>query len=668
MAEIDYGKGIRGFLSQVPDIDYQYSPMPFNEMLGMAQLAGQKEATNMKLMGEVNKMYNQPMLPKDKDIFDQKAEAFNKQVGALVDQTGGNLSHRNMSRTLMQNYYDIVNDRDYINAVNSYSAHQKFQTKVQSAVKDPDLRGYYMQQSLGAYNESEPGSVYSPYLQFSSMSETEFDSNLNSVADDLKARKIQELRQDGNLQQTVQSVTLEPNDIYSALIDHYKANNNLMQYGQDKSNATGVDIQTFLNNKFATIANRYAQGDISEGKLTEIPGLSDRTAKPKLPGAVVGLDIKSALGNYENLGERLISLDQLSNKDASAVESMYNIIAEREGVTPAQLKKLKEGETNDIYGEISRLQEQIVQRDGVYAFEGSVDEKFIPGGNPINLKVQENSRKAVEAAIQLELMEGVKSGQYKAIIPKDQLTSEKMRAGVERYMEEFADNKQIIYSDYAGKTGKIKQVMDGLGINLQGVLKGQFTPITDVADVDKAMAGFKPTAISSRMYWNYETGQPFVYVSGMTGEKGKEENMLGKVDARNLLGVNSDLNSIDKSQEAFYYSPTAVDLSRLQFPGQSVVAEPKNAAEGTQSFDNFAKEYIKEEVNPKLGSDLNTDNFSVGVQFANGKYFIRLYSLKDSRPVQTIISKDGFASMNDVSIYMDDYIEELERERAKSKK
>ena len=206
MAEIDYGKGIRGFLSQVPDIDYQYTPMPFKEMLSMAQLASQKEATNMKLMGEVNKLYNQPMLAKDKAIFDEKAEAFNKQVAALVNQTGGNLSHRNMSRTLMQNYYDIVNDRDYVNAINSYDAHQKFQTKVQSAVKDPDLRPYYLNQSLNAYNQSEPGSVYTPYLQFSSMSESEFDSNLNSVADDLKARKIQELRQDGNLQQTVKQL------------------------------------------------------------------------------------------------------------------------------------------------------------------------------------------------------------------------------------------------------------------------------------------------------------------------------------------------------------------------------------------------------------------------------------------------------------------------------
>ena len=43
MAEIDYGKGIRGFLGRMPDIDYQYTPIPFQEMLALGKMSMQKD-------------------------------------------------------------------------------------------------------------------------------------------------------------------------------------------------------------------------------------------------------------------------------------------------------------------------------------------------------------------------------------------------------------------------------------------------------------------------------------------------------------------------------------------------------------------------------------------------------------------------------------------------
>ena len=69
---IDFGKGIRGFLGRVPTINYQYTPIPFREMLAAGQLATQQENNNLKLMGQVNQLYNKPLLPRDREIFDEK--------------------------------------------------------------------------------------------------------------------------------------------------------------------------------------------------------------------------------------------------------------------------------------------------------------------------------------------------------------------------------------------------------------------------------------------------------------------------------------------------------------------------------------------------------------------------------------------------------------------
>ena len=58
MAEIKYGKGIGGFLGSMPTIDYQYTPMPFNEMLSMAQMGFKMREANNETTGEINKLYD----------------------------------------------------------------------------------------------------------------------------------------------------------------------------------------------------------------------------------------------------------------------------------------------------------------------------------------------------------------------------------------------------------------------------------------------------------------------------------------------------------------------------------------------------------------------------------------------------------------------------------
>ena len=676
---VEFGKGIRGFLGRIPTVDYQYTPTPFREMLAMGQLASRKEATNMKLMGEVNKLYNQPMLPKDQAVFDAKADNYNRQIGELINQSGGSLSNRNISNTLTQSYYDIVNDRDYANAINSYKEHEKLQLKMQN-VGDPDLRNYYVNQSYANYENSPVGAPYNTLMEFSTMSELDFDKTLDGIATDLKATKIQELQQENGMQATVKTVELNPQDIYDTLVANFEANNNLIRYAADKTTALGVDPQEWLNTKFANTANKFRQNDFAISKATEIAGFEDSMPKMNLEGAIVPSRVEDALGNYEDASNTLLNLPLSKGyKDAASIRSIYNVVAEQAGISEEELNSLREGETTTIRDEMVRLQNLIQETEDGFVLNAEIDPRFL---NPssgrqnysINIEAEtlEEAQKSVQNAMldQEKLQRSKDAGvlnpfaigasvksyldpQLRAAIPQEELVSTKLNAAVQDYIENTAGTRGVNYSDYAGKGGKVGDVMEGIGINLIGQQKDLFIPTEETMN----LTGFAPTAISNRMYYDYNTQQPILYVTGQNEDK---EEITGTIPARALMGANRELETINKAQKAFYDTQTAMDLSRLQYPGQVVLAEPLKGKKGLINFDTFAKEFTEKEFE----GEITSDNFTVGVQFINGKYFARMYDVKTEKPVGPPFGNtEGFASMNDVARYMDNYLLDLNKKK-----
>ena len=677
---VEFGKGIRGFLGRIPTVDYQYTPTPFREMLAMGQLAGQKEATNMKLMGEVNKLYNQPMLPKDQAVFDAKADNYNRQIGELINQSGGSLSNRNISNTLTQSYYDIVNDRDYANAINSYKEHEKLQLKIQNNVNDPDLRTSYINQSYANYENSPVGAPYNTLMEFSTMSELDFDKTLDGIATDLKATKIQKLQQENGMQATVKTVELDPQDIYDTLVANFEANNNLIRYAADKTTALGVDPQEWLKTKFENTANKFRQNDLAISKTTEIAGFENSIPKMDLEGAIVPSRIEDALGNYEDAGNTLLTLPLSKGyKDAASIRSIYNVVAEQAGISEEELNSLQEGETTTIRDEMVRLQNLIQETEDGFVLNAEIDPRFL---NPssgrqnfsINIEAEtlEEAQKSVQNAMldQEKLQRSKDAGvsnpfaigasvksyldpQLRAAIPQEELVSTRLNAAVQDYIENTAGTRGVNYSDYAGKGGKVGDVMEGIGINLIGQQKDLFIPTEETMD----LTGFAPTAISNRMYYDYNTQQPILYV---TGQNENKEEITGTIPARALMGANRELETINKAQKAFYDTQTAMDLSRLQYPGQAVLAEPLKGKQGLINFDTFAKEFTEKEFE----GEITSDNFTVGVQVINGKYFTRMYDVKTEKPVGPPFGNtEGFASMNDVARYMDNYLLDLNKKK-----
>ena len=122
MAEIDYGKGIRGFLGRMPDIDYQYTPIPFQEQLGLAKLGMQKDMLDQQRSDakqqEILNLYKtiaetgKTVVPGLEDEMRSETDPYIKRIEEGVEATGGDLTKFNSSFDIMKDLYkDIYSGR-----------------------------------------------------------------------------------------------------------------------------------------------------------------------------------------------------------------------------------------------------------------------------------------------------------------------------------------------------------------------------------------------------------------------------------------------------------------------------------------------------------------------------------------------------------------------------
>lgn len=122
MAEIDYGKGIRGFLGKMPDIDYQYTPIPFQEQLGLAKLGMQKDMLDQERSDakqqEILNLYKtiaetgKTVVPGLEDEMRSETDPYIKRIEEGIEATGGDLTKFNSSFDIMKDLYkDIYSGR-----------------------------------------------------------------------------------------------------------------------------------------------------------------------------------------------------------------------------------------------------------------------------------------------------------------------------------------------------------------------------------------------------------------------------------------------------------------------------------------------------------------------------------------------------------------------------
>jgi len=616
---IKYGKGIRGFLGRIPTSNYQYTPMPFNEMLAMGQLSDRKAQQNLQLQSGINQLYNQPLLNKDREVYDAKFDAFRSNVSNLMEQSGGNLSSSNMTSGLTEHYYNIINDRGYINAVNAYKQHEKYQTKVMNSVKDPDLRQYYINQSLNQYEQDPVGSIYTPNMNFSTLNETEFDSKLYSVANKLKTDKNTQLYNDGDLQQTIKTETLTPQEIYNSLVSYVNSNSNMQSYAGDKSTVLGMDYQDFLSSKFQNIANDLAIGNRSESKKTQIPLGSTSTTPYTFTGNVFNVPAEEILGfnddmRVKNFVNNLITnqkqLQSNNPSEYSIKMSMLNTIMEKAGLTPADMDGVISGSSY----EDNRPTISVPGTSGMYSIGSS---------------------------------QTISQGER---IPREETAHGKFETGLDKLLE----NATIVpeYAMYNSSSIKPtqKRAIEALNTSVEYIPSLVIDQVKNGTEWEAAgeqknydFNNIKIEGISTRPYFDPSSNQPIVKVMGKMRPGTKEEQVFeGTLPVSSLAKVNRDLGAV-------YDSPTMRDASRLMIKETSVTGKTFEAA----------TQYLREQDAFKNDNYLQDPNnvFSIVLK-ENGKFSV---VLTDKDTTQVIPGQAGeytreYGTLTEAVAYIDSLV------------
>lgn len=119
MAEIDYGKGIRGFLGRMPDIDFQYTPIPFQEMLALGKLSMQKDMLTQRNAAakeqEILNMYKtisdigKTNVPGLEDEMSDMLNPYLQRIEQGIESTGGDISKFSDGFPIMMDLYKDLN-------------------------------------------------------------------------------------------------------------------------------------------------------------------------------------------------------------------------------------------------------------------------------------------------------------------------------------------------------------------------------------------------------------------------------------------------------------------------------------------------------------------------------------------------------------------------------
>jgi len=615
---IKYGKGIRGFLGRIPTSNYQYTPMPFNEMLAMGQLADRRANQNLQQEAQVNRLFSQPLLQKDRERADELYNNFNTELTEVLSESGGNLSNSKVSRYLTQKRYDLLNDPVVLNGADAIKRHRAYETKIMSQVGDRSLRPLYINKSLDRYNNSATGALYSPYLDYSTMSENTFDSNLYSVASKLKADKTTKLFEEDGSQQLVSTEILSPEEIFGSLVSYMNENSNMQRYAKDKAEVLGLGYEDFLKGKFQNISNDLSVENIKEGKLTE-----------STQGSIADTP-------YVHLGNAFpVSVDEtLGFTGETKVQNYVKALnTNKENLQPAEYA-IKRSTINAAMEEVGLNDEDLKTIENGSSYEDNRPFVEVPSGFGTFRRVRQGMPTKKEETAHGRFEKGIeKLLENATIIPQIvQFTDKSIKPPQKRAIEALNNSLEYIPSLVVTQTMNKEKKWEAAG-----------------EQKDYNFNNLKIEGISNRPYFDPTLG-PIVKVRGKLNSGTKEQQIFeGDLPVSALESVNRDLGAI-------YDSPTMRDASRLMIKGTSVTGKTFEAA----------TQYLREQEKFKDETYIQDPNnvFSIVLK-KNGKYSV---VLTDKATTKVIPGQAGeytreYTTLTEAAAYIDSLVIESLNER-----
>lgn len=305
---IKFGKGIGGFLGRSPEMQYEYVPLPYKEMLTGNLMKQQAYDKNLEITDKIDALYNQPVLAQDEQALQDKEISFNAELDKQLKNVGGDLGK--LSGFLSSQFRRTANDKDYLNMLTQKKAAADYFESIDKLDIDPQLKDYYKQTSLANYKGANQGGFQgvTPTTLNSLKFSAELDRIVNAVPltdktytqtlynvqgnmfaayEDLveKGYSDAEISQMPTKQRTIKDKGRNKTSVYNSIMGEINTSPYMQKYLADVASASGLDPVEYIQNRILAESDRHGI-QRSVGKLTDLydPETEEEGSTPLNPG------------------------------------------------------------------------------------------------------------------------------------------------------------------------------------------------------------------------------------------------------------------------------------------------------------------------------------------------------------------------------------------------
>jgi hypothetical protein len=293
---IKSGKGLSGALGSMRDMNYQYVPLPYKEMMAGNLMRQQSYDEAEDSIDTISDLYNEQVMDQDRESLQKKEDTFNSELDAEMQSVGGDLGK--LAGFLRNQYRGVTRDKTYGRSVQSKTAYDAYYKDLMEADIDPEMKAYKLKHSkanyLGAEKEVFRGTSYVD------MNQTDLDTAMRKVAKGLPDEKTKEqvpvlINTDTGLEfevdkdgkyigatkdnskwehQAYSRTFKDPTKIANALNGAIANNSTYASYIQDLFRAqnngkdpSAEDLNSFVQDMSTRYAEEYMKNDSSFGKI-----------------------------------------------------------------------------------------------------------------------------------------------------------------------------------------------------------------------------------------------------------------------------------------------------------------------------------------------------------------------------------------------------------------
>ena len=332
---IKYGKGLRGALGRMKDVEQQYVGLPYKEMMAGNLMRQASYDKGQETIDTIDSLYNQPVLQKDRDLLQRSEESFNDNLSKQIESVGGDLGK--LTGFLNSEFRQVAKNPIYSRALQNKKDFDEYYTQVMDASIDQPMKNFYINKALNNYQGADQGMFRGQ--PFSEVTAQDIQKDLAAHAKNLYSTAPKQEREIDVLvnettgesytnpeviekylanpiegysikKQQVTQTQRTPKEIQKSLFGY--ATNAYGSSIQDMAEAMGVDSNVYMQSIVNPLAKTFFRNDISMGQIYNTPSSSSGSDKDEESGK--DLSLRRGIGlPIENKG--LAMLDNLVSKE-----------------------------------------------------------------------------------------------------------------------------------------------------------------------------------------------------------------------------------------------------------------------------------------------------------------------------------------------------------------